>query len=125
VDGAVGIQAKRIDIILANAESISNNLKSNNEKINQMVSNFGSFSKQMSQTNIKETIDNANKAVSELQAAVTKINSGTGSIALLLNDEKLYNNLTKSAEDLDKLMVDVKANPKRYVSFSVFGGKKD
>jgi phospholipid/cholesterol/gamma-HCH transport system substrate-binding protein len=125
VDGAVGIQARRIDVILGNAESISNNLKGNNEKINQMVNNFGSFSKQMSQTNIKETVENANKAVAELQAAVNKINNGTGSIALLLNDEKLYDNLTKSAENLDKLMVDVKANPKRYVSFSVFGGRKD
>ncbi len=125
VDGAVGIQARRIDIILANAESISNNLKNNNEKINEMVSNFNSFSNQMASTNIKATIENANKAVTELQAAVNKVNQGTGSIALLLNDDKLYNNLNKSAADLDKLMVDVKANPKRYVSFSVFGGRKD
>jgi phospholipid/cholesterol/gamma-HCH transport system substrate-binding protein len=125
IDGAVGNEAKRIDVIMANAESISYNLRKNNEKINQIISNFNSFSDQMAQTNIKETIDNANKAVSELQAAVNKINNGTGSIALLLNDEKLYNNLTKSAEDLDKLMIDVKANPKRYVSFSIFGGKKD
>lgn len=125
VDGAVGIQAKRIDVILANAESISNNLKNNNQKINEMVGNFNSFSNQIATTNIKETINNANKAVSELQAAVNKVNQGTGSIALLLNDDKLYNNLNKSASDLDKLMVDVKANPKRYVSFSVFGGKKD
>lgn len=125
IDGAIGQEVKRIDVILANAESISSNLKNNNEKINQMVNNFGSFSKQMSETNMKQTIDNANKAVAELQVAVNKINSGTGSISLLLNDEKLYNNLSKSAEDLDKLMIDIKANPKRYVSFSIFGGKKD
>ncbi|OAQ42261.1 ABC transporter permease [Pedobacter psychrophilus] len=125
VDGAVGIQAKRIDVILANAESISNNLKNNNQKINEMVGNFNSFSSQMASTNIKATIDNANKAVTELQAAVNKVNQGTGSIALLLNDDKLYNNLNKSAKDLDELMLDVKANPKRYVSFSVFGGRKD
>jgi len=125
VDGAVGIQAKRIDVILANAESISNNLKNNNQKINEMVGNFNSFSSQMASTNIKATIDNANKAVSELQAAVNKVNQGTGSISLLLNDDKLYNNLNKSAKDLDELMMDVKANPKRYVSFSVFGGRKD
>jgi len=125
IDGAIGQEVKRIDVILANAESISNNLKNNNEKINQMVNNFGSFSKQMSETNMKQTIDNANKAVAELQVAVNKINNGTGSISLLLNDEKLYNNLSKSAEDLDKLMIDIKANPKRYVSFSIFGGKKD
>ncbi|MEO5911807.1 MAG: MlaD family protein [Pelobium sp.] len=125
VDGAVGIQAQRIDVILANAESISTNLKNNNSKINSMMDNFNSFSDQMAKTNIKETIDNANKAVSELQMAVNKVNNGTGSISLLLNDENLYNNLNSAAANLDKLMVDLKANPKRYVSFSVFGGRKD
>ncbi len=125
VDGAVNVQAQRIDVILANAESISNNLKNNNDKINAMVTNFNSFSEQMAKTNIKETIDHANKAVAELQAAVTKVNNGTGSLSMLLNDQQLYNNLNNAAANLDKLMVDLKANPKRYVSFSVFGGRKD
>ncbi len=125
VDGAVGLQAKRIDVILANAESISTNLRNNNEKISSMMTNMNSFSNQLASTKIKNTIDNANKAVSELQTAVNKINTGTGSIALLLNDEKLYDNLNNSAKNLDNLMLDVKANPKRYVSFSVFGGRKD
>nr|WP_294894064.1 MlaD family protein [uncultured Pedobacter sp.] len=125
VDGTVSIQAKRIDVILANAESISSNLKNNNEKITSMMSNMNSFSNQLANTQIKTTIDNANKAVTELQTAVDKINNGTGSIALLLNDHKLYDNLNNSAKNLDNLMIDVKANPKRYVSFSVFGGRKD
>ena len=42
----------------------------------------------------------------------------------LINDEKMYNNLNNAAENLDKLMIDLKANPKRYVNFSVFGRKK-
>ncbi len=125
VDGTVTIQAQRIDHILANAESISDNLKANNAKINTILSNFNSLSDQMAKVKFKETIDNANEAVLQLQQSMAKINNGTGSLSLLLNDEKLYNNLNKSAEDLDKLMVDFKANPKRYVSFSVFGGKKD
>ncbi|WP_017259050.1 MlaD family protein [Pedobacter arcticus] len=125
VDGTVSIQAQRIDVILANAESISNNLKNNNERINSMMTNLDSFSGQLAKTQIQTTIDNANKAVMELQTAVNKINTGTGSIALLLNDSKLYDNLNNSAKNLDNLMLDVKANPKRYVSFSVFGGRKD
>ena len=125
VDGTVSIQAQRIDVILANAESISNNLKNNNGRISSMMTNLDSFSDQLAKTQIQTTIDNANKAVMELQATVNKINSGTGSIALLLNDSKLYDNLNNSAKNLDNLMLDVKANPKRYVSFSVFGGRKD
>lgn len=125
VDGTVSIQARRIDVILANAESISNNLKNNNQKITSIMNNMNSFSDQLAKTQIQTTIENANKAVMELQTAVNKINDGTGSISLLLNDSKLYDNLNNSAKNLDNLMIDVKANPKRYVSFSIFGGRKD
>lgn len=125
VNSAVGVQARRIDVILANAESISNNLKNNNEKITSMLKNMDSFTDQLAKANFKQTLDNANKAVGELQMVVNKINSGNGSIGLLLNDTKLYDNLNNSAKNLDNLMIDVKANPKRYVSFSVFGGRKD
>ncbi|HEX7365468.1 MAG TPA: MlaD family protein [Pelobium sp.] len=125
VDGTVSVQAKRIDVILANAESISNNLKNNNEKITSIMNNMDSFSNQLAKTQIQTTIENANNAVTELQVAVNKINNGTGSISLLLNDNKLYDNLNNSAKNLDNLMIDVKANPKRYVSFSIFGGRKD
>lgn len=125
VDGTVSIQAQRVDVILANAESISTNLKNNNEKISSIMNNMNFFSDQLAKTQIQTTISNANKAVTELQTAVNKINNGTGSISLLLNDNKLYENLNNSAKNLDDLMIDVKANPKRYVSFSVFGGRKD
>lgn len=125
VDGTVGIEAERIDHILSDAESISANLKNNNEKINNILTNFNSLSDQMAQVKFKETIDHANQAVADLQAVVSKVNNGTGTLSMLLNDEKLYNNLNQAAANLDKLMIDLKANPKRYVSFSVFGGRKD
>lgn len=124
VDGLVGTEGSRIGKILANFESISGNLRNNNEHISHIVSNFDQLSNQVAKTNIQETLTNANKAMTDLQAAINKINNGTGSIGLLLNDDKLYNNLNSSAANLDKLMIDLKANPKKYVSFSVFGGKK-
>ncbi len=125
VDGLVGIEGGRIGKILSNFESISSNLRNNNDHISHIVSNFDQLSNQVAKTNIQETLTNANKAMTDLQAAINKINNGTGSIGLLLNDDKLYNNLNSSAADLDKLMQDLKANPKRYVSFSIFGGKKN
>ncbi len=125
VDGLVGSESGRIGKILANFESISSNLRNNNQHISHIVANFDQLSNQVAKTNIQETLTNANKAMTDLQAAINKINNGTGSIGLLLNDDKLYNNLNNSAANLDKLMIDLKANPKRYVSFSIFGGKKN
>jgi phospholipid/cholesterol/gamma-HCH transport system substrate-binding protein len=124
VDALVGTQSDHIAGIIANLESISNNFKSNNDKINTVMNNIDKVTDNIARANFSETIQNANKAVGDLQATVNKINSGEGSIGLLINDKKLYENLNNSAADLDKLMIDFKANPKRYVSFSVFGGKK-
>ncbi len=125
VDGMVSIQSRRIDNILANAESISSNLKNNNQQITSILSNFNQLSDDLAKANFKQTLENADKAVSDLQLTINKINSGKGSVGMLLNDEQLYNNLNNASKNLDNLMIDLRANPKRYVSFSVFGGRKD
>lgn len=125
VDGMVSVQSKRIDNILENAESISLNLKNNNETISSILGNLNQVTDDIAKANFKETLGSANKAINDLQLVVNKINNGNGSIGLLINDEKLYQNLNNASHNLDNLMIDIKANPKRYVSFSVFGGKKD
>jgi len=109
---------------LVNAEGVSDNLKTSTSHLNTIAGNFETFSSDLSHSNIKQTLDNANKAVADLQASIAKINDGKGSISLLLNDNKLYNNLDSASNSLNKLLIDLKAHPKRYVSFSVFG-KKD
>jgi phospholipid/cholesterol/gamma-HCH transport system substrate-binding protein len=55
---------------------------------------------------------------------LTQINQGQGSLGKLTKNDSLYNNLNQFAADLDALVVDLKANPKRYVSISVFGRKE-
>jgi phospholipid/cholesterol/gamma-HCH transport system substrate-binding protein len=82
VDGLVGNETGRIGKILLNFESISSNLRNNNEHISHIVSNFDQLSNQVAKTNIQETLNNANKAMTDLQAAINKINNGTGSIGL-------------------------------------------
>ena len=62
--------------------------------------------------------------MADLQATIGRINSNQGTLGLLLNDDKMYKNLNEASSSLNSLLIDFKANPKRYVSFSVFGGKK-
>ena len=126
IDGLVGTEGSRISAILANVESISNNLKNNNVKINSILNNLETVSDQVAAANFKQTIDNANKAVSDLQGVVSKVNNGNGTLGLLVNDRQMYDNLNNASKNLDSLVIDLKENPKRYVHFSVFGGgKKD
>lgn len=123
VDGLVGVQSTKITGILNNLESISANFKDNNAKITSIMSNIDKVTDDVAKSNFTQTITEANKAVADLQGILNKVNSGEGSLAQIINDPNLYNNLNNAAGNLDKLMIDLKANPKRYVSFSVFGRK--
>ena len=125
VDGLVGAQSTRVVAIMDNLESISGNFKNNNAKITSIMNNLDKVSDEIARANFAQTMAEANKALADFQSVINKVNAGSGSLAQLINDPQMYNNLNNAANNLDKLMIDLKANPKRYVSFSVFGGRKD
>lgn len=115
----------RIKVILKNAESITDNLEKNNANIERILKNFGDISDTLAAANITQVISNADASLSKFSKIMDKIEKGEGSIGLLLQDEELYNKLESASNDLDKLLIDIKKNPKRYVHFSAFSfGKK-
>lgn len=114
----------RINQLLADATSISSNLKNNNEKINSIISNMETFTDTLVALQLKQTLVKAESALDELYTALDNINNGNGSLGKLAQDEQLYNNLRDASADLDILLKDLKENPKRYVNFSVFGRKE-
>jgi phospholipid/cholesterol/gamma-HCH transport system substrate-binding protein len=109
---------------LTNAEEFTRNLNQNNEKLNASIENFHQFSDKLSDVEIKTTVDELNNTITQVQTLLGKFNQNDGTIGLLLNDPKLYNNLEQTAYSLNILLDDLKTHPKRYVSFSLFG-KKD
>jgi len=127
VDGLVGSESARIEAIFKNVEGITANLNNNNKKISDILTNINTVTDKFAAANFKETLDKANSAIADLQSVIAGIKDGKGSLGLLLNDNKMYENLNNASKNLDALMIDLKANPKRYVHFSVFGGgnKKD
>jgi phospholipid/cholesterol/gamma-HCH transport system substrate-binding protein len=125
IDHLIATQSTHINNILANAETASGGLRITVNNMNDVTGNFKTVSEQLANSNIKQTLDNANKAVADLQTVMAKVNSNNGSLGLLLNNDQLYKNLTDASNNLNALFIDLKAHPKRYVSFSVFGGKKD
>lgn len=125
IDRLVGAQAGHINGIMTNAEVLTSNLRTSTASLNTTTANFEKVSNDLANSNIRQTLDNANKTMADLQSTVNRINSGKGSLGLLLNDDKMYNNLNEASANLNNLFIDLKAHPKRYVSFSVFGRKAD
>ena len=63
-------------------------------------------------------------AVDNLNSTLKKVNSRDGTLGLLMNDPKLYQNLNSTTNSLNVLLQDIRLHPKRYINVSVFG-KKD
>lgn len=125
LDGLVVSERNRISRIVANVESITGNLKDNNERIGHVLANLDSITDQVAKADFAQTIVSANRAMADFQSITDRINQGEGSIGMLLNDEQLYNNLNQASKNLEELIADMKARPGRYVHFSVFGRKND
>ncbi len=124
MDTLVYGQRKRLERIMFNIESITENFRENDEAITNILSNFSLISDTLAKANLAGTLSNVNSVLSRVDAITTKIDNGTGSVGLLVNDNALYNNLNKSAAQLNALIEDLKLNPYRYVNLSVFPPSK-
>ena len=92
---------------------------------NATVSKYGTVAEKIDVDKLNATIDEFSKTANKLNSVIAGIQNGEGSLGKLAKDDQLYNNLTKTADNMNKLVEDLKANPKRYVNFSVFGKNSD
>ena len=120
VDTLMTTQKGRLARIFSNIESISANLKNNNEELTNIINNFSTISDTLARIRFVTTMEKAEKTLEQTNLLVEKINAGEGTIGLLINNDTLYNHLEQSAKDLDYLLEDIRQNPKRYLHFSVF-----
>ncbi|MDT8392739.1 MAG: MlaD family protein [Bacteroidales bacterium] len=120
LDTLVAGQKTRLAQIMVNLESITTNLDENEENINNILANFSTLSDSLARARIPQTFDNINRVAEDVAGIVDRINSGEGSLGLLVNDDELYKDLQETSEQLHLLLEDIRVNPKRYVRFSLF-----
>ena len=127
---------------LHNVETITNNLTVSTRELNTLMAglnkqvpgmigkangvldNTNRLTANLASLDVQGTLNRVNATLEGAQKFTDQLNSGKGSLGLLMNDTKLYDNLTSTMSHADSLVIDLKAHPKRYVHFSIFG-KKD
>ncbi|MDO6430089.1 MlaD family protein [Flavitalea sp. BT771] len=108
---------------LRNVNTFTANLAKNNDHITHTLENVEKTTSNLATAKIPETVESLQSTVNELKGVIGKMNSNNGSLGLLLNDKKLYQNLESTSRSLNILLDDVRVHPKRYVNISVFGRK--
>lgn len=92
-------------------------------KANGVLDNTNRLTANLASLDVQGTLNKVNQTLESAHQFTEKLNSNQGSLGLLMNDTKLYDNLTSTMGHADSLVIDLKAHPKRYVHFFVFGRK--
>ncbi|NPA08287.1 MAG: MCE family protein [Chlorobi bacterium] len=82
---------------------------------------YGNLAESIDTKKLNATIANLDATVGQLNNVVSGIDRGEGSLGKIMKDDQLYNNLNAASNNLNALIEDLKAHPKKYVNFSVFG----
>lgn len=93
------------------------------DNINGISNNFKDVSKSLSSERIDTLYTNLNNTVNNLQTLTNRLSGPEGTIGQLINNDSLYNKLNSTVDNANKLLYDLKENPKRYVHFSIWGNK--
>lgn len=109
---------------LSNIESITKNIEKNNGAIEVIIKNAASVTDSLQQANLKQTIENLNLAITNLNVLIKDIGDGKGTLGKIIKDDELYAKVDSAVDHLDVLLKDVKARPYRYISINVLGSKK-
>ena len=63
--------------------------------------------------------DRLNDVTVQLDRLTTKLNQGQGTMGLLMQDQKLYDNMNKTVTELHDLVADIRKDPKKFLSAKI------
>ncbi len=111
-DGLNSTINRDLPIVMRNVKSISHGLDT-------VTANLGLLSAQLKALPLNTTVDNVNTLTNNLTKFSAQLNDPNSTLGMLMNDPELYNRLNRVAADVDSLIVDIKKNPKRYISIKL------
>ena len=104
--------------------SLNRDVPSVMKKADGVLTNTEQLTANLSAVDIATMTAKVNQTLDNVEQMTNRLNSKEGTLGLLMSDPQLYYRLSSTAASADSLLIDLKAHPKRYVHFSVFG-KKD
>ena len=99
--------------VMTNVNGITGNLTTS-------TGNLTDLSESLKSLPLNETMDKLNTTLANLQTLSEQLNDKNSSLGKIMNDRELYDNANHAIASLDSLLMDIKANPKRYINVKVF-----
>ncbi|MEY2941494.1 MAG: MlaD family protein [Aquirufa sp.] len=123
VNGIVADNRANIAQISSNMKTLSTDLIETEKQLRPLLTKFNTVADSLNALKLGKTLKEVDATVLSLKKIVQGIERGEGSAGKLIKNDSLYVGLNKTLVDLDKLLLDFRLQPKRYIGISVFGKK--
>jgi phospholipid/cholesterol/gamma-HCH transport system substrate-binding protein len=123
VNGIVADNRANIAQISSNMKTLSSDLIETEKQLRPLLTKFNSVADSLQALRLGKTLKEVDAAVISLKKIVQGLERGEGTAGKLIKNDSLYVGLNKTLVDLDKLLLDFRLQPKRYIGISVFGKK--
>ncbi|MCK9639465.1 MAG: MlaD family protein [Prolixibacteraceae bacterium] len=121
----VGTQKTNLSASIVNLKELTENLNKDSKALGKILNNFSAISDSINPSELNSIITHLNKSTAGLETILSNINNSNGTLGLLVKDSTLYNQLAESGENLNRLLVDLKINPHRYLKIAAFNFGKE
>jgi phospholipid/cholesterol/gamma-HCH transport system substrate-binding protein len=123
VDGIVADNRANIAQISSNMKTLTTDLIETEKQLRPLLTKFNTVADSLNALKIGKTLKEVDATVISLKKIVQGLERGEGTAGKLIKNDSLYLGLNKTLIDLDKLLLDFRLQPKRYIGISVFGKK--
>ena len=113
------------------SKNVSENLAANEKALGtilentaELTSNLSSVSQTLNEVDLKGLMTDLDASISATKEILEGIKNGDGAVGQIFSNQELYVSLTSNLNQLEWLLQDLRLNPKRYLSVSVFGKKQ-
>lgn len=110
---------KSLRTVLASLQPITSDIKDITSNVDTITGDLTAVSARLREAPVDSLMNNLNTTIANVETLTAKLNSPEGTAGRLMNDPQLYNNLNNTVASLDSLLVDIKRNPKRYISIKL------
>lgn len=104
-----------------NFEKLSKTLADNRDELERVFENVANISDSLGQANVGQTMLALERTSRNLDVVTGRIANGEGTLGRLSAQDSLYTQIDKTVQSLDRLLLDLRYHPERYVRLSVFG----
>lgn len=111
-------EKQNLELAVENLTTFAEMLGENAPRVDSMMGNLNRITTDLADAGFARELSDA---VGEVNALLGRIQEGEGTVGRLLNDEALYESLTRASDNLASLLADLEQYPGRYVHFSLFG----